>query len=88
MEQDTSGRLVQEESKREGAVALHVYQAYWRAMGHGLAAAILISLLLMQGELLPEGLPTCLQRIRSHGVQVLMTTVTLWNPHKTLNLPK
>ncbi|GAB1301114.1 ATP-binding cassette sub-family C member 10 [Apodemus speciosus] len=48
VEQDTSGRLVQEESKREGAVALHVYRAYWRAMGHGLAAAILISLLLMQ----------------------------------------
>ncbi|XP_052048462.1 ATP-binding cassette sub-family C member 10 [Apodemus sylvaticus] len=48
VEQNTSGRLVQEESKREGAVALHVYRAYWRAMGHGLAAAILISLLLMQ----------------------------------------
>ncbi|KAM7318619.1 hypothetical protein ACRRTK_021731 [Alexandromys fortis] len=48
VEQSTSGRLVQEESKCEGAVALHVYQAYWRAMGSGLAVAILVSLLLMQ----------------------------------------
>lgn len=52
MEPNTSGRLIQEESKSEGAVALHVYQAYWRAMGSGLASAILISLLLMQGEML------------------------------------
>ncbi|XP_051008844.1 ATP-binding cassette sub-family C member 10 [Acomys russatus] len=48
MGQSTDGCLVQEESKREGAVALHVYRAYWRAMGSGLAIAILISLLLMQ----------------------------------------
>ncbi|KAK7815528.1 hypothetical protein U0070_005640 [Myodes glareolus] len=48
VEQSASGRLVQEESKCEGAVALHVYQAYWRAMGSGLAVAILVSLLLMQ----------------------------------------
>ncbi|XP_015846686.3 ATP-binding cassette sub-family C member 10 [Peromyscus maniculatus bairdii] len=48
VEQSTSGRLVQEESKNEGAVALHVYRAYWRAMGSGLAVAILVSLLLMQ----------------------------------------
>lgn len=52
-EPNTSGRLVQEESKGEGAVALHVYGAYWRAMGSGLASAILISLLLMQGETHP-----------------------------------
>ncbi|XP_038198703.1 ATP-binding cassette sub-family C member 10 [Arvicola amphibius] len=48
VEQSASGCLVQEESKCEGAVALHVYQAYWRAMGGGLAVAILVSLLLMQ----------------------------------------
>ncbi|EDL23498.1 ATP-binding cassette sub-family C member 10 isoform mrp7A [Mus musculus] len=48
VEQSTCGCLVQEESKSEGAVALHVYRAYWRAMGSGLAAAILVSLLLMQ----------------------------------------
>ncbi|KAK2113754.1 Multidrug resistance-associated protein 7 [Saguinus oedipus] len=47
-EQSTSGRLLQEESKKEGAVALHVYQAYWKAVGRGLALAILFSLLLMQ----------------------------------------
>ncbi|XP_054347808.2 ATP-binding cassette sub-family C member 10 isoform X8 [Pongo pygmaeus] len=47
-EQSTSGRLLQEESKKEGAVALHVYQAYWKAMGQGLALAILFSLFLMQ----------------------------------------
>ncbi|XP_012496395.1 PREDICTED: multidrug resistance-associated protein 7 [Propithecus coquereli] len=48
VEQSTSGRLLQEESKKEGAVALHVYRAYWRAVGQGLALAILFSLLLMQ----------------------------------------
>uniref|UniRef100_A0A2I3HU54 ATP-binding cassette sub-family C member 10 n=1 Tax=Nomascus leucogenys TaxID=61853 RepID=A0A2I3HU54_NOMLE len=47
-EQSTSGRLLQEESKKEGAVALYVYQAYWKAVGQGLALAILFSLLLMQ----------------------------------------
>uniref|UniRef100_U3BSA8 ATP-binding cassette sub-family C member 10 n=1 Tax=Callithrix jacchus TaxID=9483 RepID=U3BSA8_CALJA len=47
-EQSTSGRLLQEESKKEGAVALHVYQAYWKAVGRGLVLAILFSLLLMQ----------------------------------------
>uniref|UniRef100_A0A8C8ZXC6 ATP-binding cassette sub-family C member 10 n=1 Tax=Prolemur simus TaxID=1328070 RepID=A0A8C8ZXC6_PROSS len=48
VEQSTSGRLLQEESKKEGAVKLHVYRAYWRAVGQGLALAILFSLLLMQ----------------------------------------
>uniref|UniRef100_A0A8C4L0W8 ATP-binding cassette sub-family C member 10 n=1 Tax=Equus asinus asinus TaxID=83772 RepID=A0A8C4L0W8_EQUAS len=48
VEESTSGRLLQEESKKEGAVAFHVYRAYWRAMGWGLALAILLSLLLMQ----------------------------------------
>ncbi|XP_006736736.1 multidrug resistance-associated protein 7 isoform X1 [Leptonychotes weddellii] len=47
-EENTRGRLLQEESKKEGAVALHVYRAYWRAVGRGLALAILLSLLLMQ----------------------------------------
>ncbi|XP_029800371.1 multidrug resistance-associated protein 7 isoform X2 [Suricata suricatta] len=49
VEENSSGRLLQEESKKEGAVALHVYRAYWRAVGRGLALAILLSLLLMQG---------------------------------------
>ncbi|XP_045397975.1 ATP-binding cassette sub-family C member 10 isoform X2 [Lemur catta] len=48
VEQSTSGRLLQEESKKEGAVKLHVYRAYWRAVGQSLALAILFSLLLMQ----------------------------------------
>ncbi|XP_066862354.1 ATP-binding cassette sub-family C member 10 isoform X4 [Kogia breviceps] len=48
VEESTSGRLLQEESKKEGAVAFHVYRAYWRAVGWGLALAILFSLLLMQ----------------------------------------
>ncbi|XP_059256375.1 ATP-binding cassette sub-family C member 10 isoform X1 [Mustela nigripes] len=47
-EENACGRLLQEESKKEGAVALQVYRAYWRAMGRGLALAILLSLLLMQ----------------------------------------
>uniref|UniRef100_A0A8C0WR33 ATP-binding cassette sub-family C member 10 n=1 Tax=Castor canadensis TaxID=51338 RepID=A0A8C0WR33_CASCN len=48
VEQSISDRLLQEESKKEGAVAFHVYRAYWRAVGQGLALAILFSLLLMQ----------------------------------------
>ncbi|XP_045049070.2 ATP-binding cassette sub-family C member 10 isoform X2 [Desmodus rotundus] len=48
VEEGASGRLLQEESKKEGAVAFHVYRAYWRAVGAGLALAILSSLLLMQ----------------------------------------
>nr|XP_045012154.1 ATP-binding cassette sub-family C member 10 isoform X2 [Jaculus jaculus] len=48
VEQSTPGRLLQEESKKEGAVAWHVYRAYWKAVGGGLALAILISLFLMQ----------------------------------------
>uniref|UniRef100_A0A8C0KFV6 ATP-binding cassette sub-family C member 10 n=1 Tax=Canis lupus dingo TaxID=286419 RepID=A0A8C0KFV6_CANLU len=49
VEEKTCGHLLQEESKKEGAVALHVYRAYLRAVGLGLALAILLSLLLMQG---------------------------------------
>lgn len=37
-------------------MALHVYQAYWKAVGQGLALAILFSLLLMQGESVPGSL--------------------------------
>uniref|UniRef100_A0A8C5LE61 ATP-binding cassette sub-family C member 10 n=1 Tax=Jaculus jaculus TaxID=51337 RepID=A0A8C5LE61_JACJA len=56
VEQSTPGRLLQEESKKEGAVAWHVYRAYWKAVGGGLALAILISLFLMQGETVPKKL--------------------------------
>ncbi|XP_037699129.1 multidrug resistance-associated protein 7 isoform X3 [Choloepus didactylus] len=48
VEENPSGRLQQEERKKTGAVAFHVYRAYWRAVGRGLALAILFSLLLMQ----------------------------------------
>ncbi|EDO46846.1 predicted protein, partial [Nematostella vectensis] len=44
------GRLVEEEAKDVGAVRLHVYGSYWRAIGHCLATSILLSLLLMQGS--------------------------------------
>ena len=54
VERNICGRLLQEESKKEGAVAFHVYQAYWRAVGQGLALAILLSLLLMQGWSEPQ----------------------------------
>lgn len=50
LEESTSGGLLQKESKKEGAVAFHVYRAYWRAVGSALALAILFSLLLMQGQ--------------------------------------
>ncbi|KAM8947275.1 ATP-binding cassette sub-family C member 10 [Pelodytes ibericus] len=39
-----------EEEKKEGAVALHVYGAYWRAVGSCLAVSVLLSLLLMQAS--------------------------------------
>ncbi|XP_074093124.1 ATP-binding cassette sub-family C member 10 isoform X2 [Macrotis lagotis] len=42
-------RLLQEEGKKEGAVAFYVYHAYWKAVGGGLSLAILLFLLLMQG---------------------------------------
>ncbi|XP_044528646.1 ATP-binding cassette sub-family C member 10 [Gracilinanus agilis] len=42
-------RLLQEEGKKEGAVAFQVYQAYWKAVGAGLSLAIIFFLLLMQG---------------------------------------
>lgn len=69
VEQSTCGRLLQEESKKEGAVALHVYRAYWRAVGCVLALVILLSLLLMQGgsSSVPQG----------HAVQVAIT-ITLY----------
>ncbi|NXV50160.1 MRP7 protein, partial [Uria aalge] len=39
-----------EEEKKEGAVALQVYKAYWLAVGSCLALSILFSLLLMQAS--------------------------------------
>ena len=48
--QGEEGGLVKEEEKEVGVVRLHVYAAYWLAIGHCLATSILISLLLMQGE--------------------------------------
>ncbi|NWR73859.1 MRP7 protein, partial [Centropus unirufus] len=39
-----------EEEKKEGAVAFHVYKAYWLAVGSCLALSILFSLLLMQAS--------------------------------------
>lgn len=59
MEEKTCGHLLQEESKKEGAVALHVYRAYLRAVGLGLALAILLSLLLMQGGSEPQSPSSC-----------------------------
>ncbi|XP_077017993.1 ATP-binding cassette sub-family C member 10 isoform X2 [Tamandua tetradactyla] len=48
VEESTSGHLHQEERKKTGAVAFHVYRAYWKAVGQGMALAILFSLFLMQ----------------------------------------
>ncbi|XP_053568742.1 ATP-binding cassette sub-family C member 10 isoform X2 [Bombina bombina] len=39
-----------EEEKKEGAVALQVYGAYWRAVGGFLAGCVLLSLFLMQAS--------------------------------------
>ena len=47
---DEDSGLVKEEEKEVGMVKLHVYAAYWSAIGHCLATSILVSLLLMQGE--------------------------------------
>ncbi len=44
------GKLVEEEVKDVGVVKLHVYKAYWRAVGNVLAPSVLIALFLMQGK--------------------------------------
>ena len=44
------GGLVQEEERDQGVVKFDVYKSYWVAVGHCLAPAVLISLLLMQGK--------------------------------------
>uniref|UniRef100_A0A8C5X3B7 ATP-binding cassette sub-family C member 10 n=1 Tax=Malurus cyaneus samueli TaxID=2593467 RepID=A0A8C5X3B7_9PASS len=42
--------IYKEEEKKEGAVALQVYKAYWLAMGSCLAISVLFSLFLMQAS--------------------------------------
>ncbi|NWH67099.1 MRP7 protein, partial [Geococcyx californianus] len=50
-EESTQTNLThKEEEKKEGAVAFHVYKAYWLAVGSCLALSILFSLLLMQAS--------------------------------------
>ena len=44
------GRLVEEEERGIGIVALRVYATYWHAVGAALAVAVLAALLLMQGS--------------------------------------
>ncbi|NXH91982.1 MRP7 protein, partial [Edolisoma coerulescens] len=46
----TNNFIHKEEEKKEGAVAFHVYKAYWLAMGSCLAISILFSLFLMQAS--------------------------------------
>ncbi|XP_069708549.1 ATP-binding cassette sub-family C member 10 [Phaenicophaeus curvirostris] len=46
----TNHLIHKEEEKKEGAVAFHVYKAYWQAVGSCLALSILFSLLLMQAS--------------------------------------
>lgn len=49
--EDKDEGLVKEEEKEVGVVKLHVYKSYWLAIGNCLATSILLSLLLMQGEI-------------------------------------
>ena len=44
-----ASRLVEEEEKDTGVVKLHVYNAYWKAVGSCLSPLVLLALLLMQG---------------------------------------
>ena len=44
------GALVQEEEQDEGSLKLHVYGAYWKAVGCCLAFMVILSLTLMQGK--------------------------------------
>lgn len=81
-DENARGRLLQEESKKEGAVALHVYRAYWRAVGRGLALAILLSLLLMQGRSEPPS-PSSHRSPRS-----LSQPSPCTDRHKALSLPR
>ncbi|NXX42242.1 MRP7 protein, partial [Tricholaema leucomelas] len=46
----TNHLIHREEEKKEGAVAFHVYKAYWLAMGTSLVLSILFSLFLMQAS--------------------------------------
>lgn len=94
MEESASGRLLQEESKKEGAVAFHVYRAYWRAIGLGLALAILASLLLMQGRNKPRSpYPTHSLVFQVHHILpcgVILTkpkTQQAWTTAETIGLP-
>lgn len=41
---------MREEEKKEGAVSLQVYMAYWRAVGAALGASVLLALLFMQAS--------------------------------------
>ena len=38
-----------EEERATGSVDLYVYKQYWRAVGHCLAVAVVVSMVLMQG---------------------------------------
>ena len=49
-EEGEDGKLVQEEEKDVGVVKLHVYKAYWNAIGCILASSVLVALFLMQGR--------------------------------------
>lgn len=81
MEGSTSDRLLQDESKKEGAVAFHVYRAYWRAMGPGLALAILFSLLLMQGRQKPCcSYPTIACCLGPHHLVLIVTLYKAQRP--------
>ncbi|PIO32590.1 hypothetical protein AB205_0204560 [Aquarana catesbeiana] len=44
------GSAMGEEEKKEGAVSLQVYAAYWRAVGSCLAGSVLLALFFMQGR--------------------------------------
>ncbi|XP_066862352.1 ATP-binding cassette sub-family C member 10 isoform X2 [Kogia breviceps] len=83
VEESTSGRLLQEESKKEGAVAFHVYRAYWRAVGWGLALAILFSLLLMQVLFAAGTLRAAATLHRRLLSRVLMAPVTFFDSTPT-----
>ncbi|XP_071834475.1 ATP-binding cassette sub-family C member 10-like isoform X2 [Apostichopus japonicus] len=49
-EKKSDVKLVQDEEKETGVVKVHVYKAYWRAVGSVLAWIVLISLFLMQAS--------------------------------------
>ena len=48
--EEGAGKIIEEEEKREGAIKLRVFKAYWNAIGYCLASTVIILYVLRQGN--------------------------------------